>query len=105
MSPHRISAGKPHHDRVVLAGAEVVLVDLDIVPLAGELPWVGDGVGGRVGIKLAITKAKAETRKRPDSAPTPRRLIGQLALPRFCYFTLKRVLQTPSRSWTVYDGS
>ena len=31
---------KPHHGRVVLAGTEVVLVDLDIVPLAGKFPWV-----------------------------------------------------------------
>ena len=38
----RIAAGEAHHGGVVLAGAEVVLVDLDIVPLAGELPRVGD---------------------------------------------------------------
>jgi hypothetical protein len=35
-----------------LAGAEVVLVDLDIVPLAGELPRVGAGLDGLPGVKL-----------------------------------------------------
>lgn len=38
----RIAAGESHHGGVVLAGAEVVLVDFDIVPLAGELEGVGD---------------------------------------------------------------
>ena len=43
---NRIPTGESGDGGIVLAGAEVVLVDFGVVPLACEAPGVGRGIGG-----------------------------------------------------------